>query len=943
MSYPFRNELSEFVFYRTYARWLDREKRRETWDEVTERYFNNVINKHKDTVPRKIQAEIKDNIFKMASMPSMRGLWCAGPALDISNVCLFNCSYLPIKDLFSFAEMLYILCCGTGVGFSVEEENITQLPEIQRQTSAGAGIHEVEDSKEGWADSLMAGLETWFSGKDIEFNYDKIRPRGARLITFGGRASGPEPLKRLHEFSKKIILEAQGRKLTSLECHDICCKIAEIVVVGGVRRSSLASFSDLNDELLMKAKNPPFPSHRYMSNNSAVYTKKPDSVTFMREWYNLAASGTGERGIYNIPNLSNYAPRRIFTGKERSNPCFEIILKPFEFCVAGDTPLIHKTGILNIKNAVNKPIEIWNGEKWSLVTVRRTRRDQKLVRVTLTDGSYLDCTPDHRFSVKTRFMKYFKEVPASRLLNSDYSLQCENFSIDNIGGIRAEDAYDIGFSVGDGFIQKNMVYANLYGEKDKKCPIKGIRYKEYLPKGYSVSKIRIKTGLDATLISSLKTDSNASDILFTWDRPSVLKFIAGLADADGSETKTGGIRIYISDEKRVRKFQLLLTKNGIRSSVNLLQKKGTRTNLSVRKKDLWYLQITECNEIPCFRLDTSGGHKTKYKGKYQNIKSVVLLRGLHDTYCFNEPEKHKGVFSNVLTYQCNLSDVVVRASDSFDDLVDKVRAATWICAIQSTFTNFKYIRSEWKSNCDEERLLGVSLTGQLDNPKLLSEEKLQILKEYSIKTAKKAAEALKINLSAAITTTKPSGTVSQLVDSASGCHPRYSKFYTRRVRISDTDPLFKMMRAQGVKFEPEVDQDPKNPDTWVVSFPVKSPKNSITRDEMTAIEQLNWYRKLQNNWSEHNNSVTIYVKENEWPEVGSYVYKHFDEIVGVSFLPYDGGKYKLAPYEMITEEEYNKNKEKFPKINYSDLYKYEEEDNTEGAKSYACIGDRCEI
>lgn len=621
---PFRNELAEFVYQRTYSRWLDKERRRETWTETVERFFNHVVDPLSHKIPKRIRKELKDNIDRMAVMPSMRALWAAGPALNKNSIAAYNCCFIPIVDLKCFSELLYILMHGTGVGYSVEERYVSKLPAVPTFTSAGGGVHVVEDSKEGWQKSVLVQLEHLFQGKDIELDYSQVRPRGARLNTMGGRASGPEPLRRLHDFIREIVINAQGRQLTSLECHDICCKIAEIVVVGGVRRSSLISFSDLADVEMMTCKNVyPMPPHRYMSNNSAIYTGKPDSVTFMREWYNLAASGTGERGIYNVSNLDKFAPRRDFSHDLRSNPCGEILLRPFEFC--------------------------------------------------------------------------------------------------------------------------------------------------------------------------------------------------------------------------------------------------------------------------------------------------------------------------------NLSEVVIRTSDSFDDLVDKVRSATWLGAIQSTLTNFKNIRREFKKNCEEERLLGVSLTGQLDNPRLLTEEKLQILRDYAIKTAKKAAKALGVNVSVSITTGKPSGTVSQLVDAASGCHPRYARYYMRRVRISATDPLYRMMKDQGVHFDPEVGQDPKNPDTWVVSFPVKAPKNSTTRHDLSAIEQLEWYLKVQNNWCEHNQSCTIYVRESEWMQIGSYVYDNFDNIIGVSFLPHDGGHYELAPYQEITEKEYEEAKAAFPKIDYSKLTEYEIEDNTTGAQALACTGDKCEL
>ena len=634
----FKNPAAEFIFTRTYARWNDSLGRRETWPEAVERLMEFYHKTAGTKISKKVYNDIYEQVISFGVMPSMRLMWAAGDAADKENVTVYNCSFVPVADIKSFAEILYILMCGTGAGFSCEERFISKLPVVAQMTSEGVGIHVVDDSKEGWAKAFLAGLETWFSGKDIEFDYSKVRPRGARLKTMGGRASGPAPLMRLMDFARNTIIGAQGRKLTDLEVHDITCEIAEIVVVGGVRRSSLISFSDLQSEAMRGAKIWPMPPRRYMSNNSAVFETKPDVITFLKEWTALAASGTGERGIYNVSNLARFSPRRDFTKWTfRSNPCGEILLRPYQFC--------------------------------------------------------------------------------------------------------------------------------------------------------------------------------------------------------------------------------------------------------------------------------------------------------------------------------NLSEVVVRAEDTFDELVEKVKIAVWMGAIQSTLTKFNFIRDDFRLNCEEERLLGVSLTGQMDNPEMMTAEKLKILKEYAIKTAKKASKALGINLSTSITTGKPSGTVSQLVDAASGCHPRHNEHYIRRYRISGTDPLYRMMKDQGFSFSPENGQAEKdftpkfdgdvwsadNVQTWVTSFPVKAPKVCITRHQVTAIEQLEWYRKVQNNWCEHNQSITIYVDSDEWLEVGNYVYKHFEDIVGVSFLPKDSGKYEQAPYQDITEEEYNEMMKNFPSIDYSQLGKYELEDNTTGAQNLACGAGVCEI
>jgi len=459
----------------------------------------------------------------------------------------------------------------------------------------------------------------------------------------------------------------------------------------------------------------------------------------------------------------------------------EIILRPYQFCVSPDTPLITKDKIADISTFVDQSVHIWNGEEWTPVTVRKTGENQKLVRVNLSDGSYLDCTPDHRWSVKDRFSKEWKEVQAKDLIGSSkYTLQVEPANLTaHDEGHRIHNAYTLGFAYGDGCVYKNRVIIDAYGDKDWKCPIQGSRHKKVLKNGYNVECIRIDATkeVDIDLLKGLKYGDLTFREMASWSRDSVLEFVAGLADADGSETGTGGIRIYISDEQKARDLHLVLTKNGIRASVNLLHRAGKVTNYGARKKALWYLQITDCTDIPCHRLNTVHGHKPSRKGNYQTIKSVIELDGLYDTYCFNEPKKHKGLFGNVLTYQCNLSEVVVRSTDTLDDLTRKVRLATILGTLQSTLSNFRYINKKWKNNTEEERLLGVSLTGIMDhkvlNGSILKStsnqtfdhdsrsptlnEFLEILRLTAVKTNKEFAKIIGVEESAAITCVKPSG------------------------------------------------------------------------------------------------------------------------------------------------------------------------------------------
>lgn len=645
----FPHPACEFTFVRSYSRYLEEEGRRETWVETVDRFMDFLYNERGEKVPSKVFKKIREAVLHFQVMPSMRALWTAGPAATFDNTCMYNCAFVAVDSIEAFSEALYILMCGTGIGYSVEHHYIEKLPVVAKMQGQGAGTFLIPDSRAGWADSVKRLLEALYAGHDLEMDYSQLRARGARLKTMGGRSSGPAPLLTLHNFIREVFQRSQGRQLTSLECSDIMNQVADTVVVGGVRRSSEICLSDLTDDEMANAKVGEFPVRRYMSNNSAVYYEKPSATQFLKEWSVLVNSGTGERGIFNLGGAKVSAPSRRKTDRLSGiNPCGEIVLRSCEFC--------------------------------------------------------------------------------------------------------------------------------------------------------------------------------------------------------------------------------------------------------------------------------------------------------------------------------NLSEVVIRATDDLDDILEKVETAVWLGVIQSTFTRFPYLRKQWRKNCEDERLLGVSLTGQMDNPKLLTPDALKAMKAKATKVAKHAAKILGINVPAAITCVKPSGTVSQLVNSSSGIHPRYARYYLRRYRIAATDPLLRLLRDSGFKTTPENGQtkraweNAKNGDigacsiyeagkewsedkvqTWVIGFPVKSPARCTTREMVSAIDQLEHYKKIQQYWCEHNASCTIYVKDEEWLEVGNWIFQNWDLVNGLSFLPYDGGKYEQAPYEEITKDEYQRLIKKVPKINYAHLGKYEQEDNTEGAKAFACVGDRCEL
>ena len=632
-------EYQNYIAISRYARWIEKENRRETWSETVERYVSYMERRYEKLTNKKLDKKERDRwvdaITTLKVMPSMRALMTAGAALDKDNVAGFNCSYVAIDNVRTFDEIMYILMCGTGVGFSVERQYVDKLPEIAEKFHTTETVIKVRDSKIGWAKSYRELVAMLYAGQIPQFDMSLVRPAGAKLKTFGGRASGPDPLRDLFKFSIETFQKASGRKLTSIECHDIVCKIADVVVCGGVRRSALISLSNLSDIRMRDAKTGQWwdnnPQRSY-ANNSVAYTEKPDIGTFMKEWVSLYDSKSGERGIFNrvaSQKMATRSGRRDGDFDFGTNPCSEIVLRNKQFC--------------------------------------------------------------------------------------------------------------------------------------------------------------------------------------------------------------------------------------------------------------------------------------------------------------------------------NLSEVVVRPNDTEETLKEKVEIATIFGTLQSTLSDFRYLTKQWKDNTEEERLLGVSLTGIMDNfilsggafNEAVLKSMLVNLKDHAIETNKKWAELLGVNQSTAITCVKPSGTVSQLVDSASGIHPRYSPYYLRTVRADKKDPLCDMMIDKGFHAEDDV---MKPNDTKVIYFPMKSPVESVMRDAKSAIEQLEIWKTYQLYWCEHKPSITVYVKEEEWLQVGAWVYENFDVMSGVSFLPHSDHSYKQAPYQEVDKKTYQEWVAKTPRnINWMDLTQYEKEDTTTSSKELACTAGACEI
>jgi ribonucleoside-diphosphate reductase alpha chain len=631
MEIELMDQYQQFIYKRTYARWIPHEHRRENWDESVNRYADFMVPRVPDEFVSEFNNAIND-IHSLDVMPSMRALWTAGPALKQNNVSAFNCVYQPIVDVESWSEMMLMLMNGCGVGFSVERQYINKLPEIPEDLEDHNGTIVFEDSKEGWAFGFRDIIKAMYNGKIYDYDLSRLRPVGTRLKTFGGKSSGPEPLDQLLKFVIQVFKNAKGRKLNSLECHDICCYTANCVVSGGVRRSATISLSNLTDERLQAAKRGEFwRTHpfRALANNSVAYTEKPGSARFMREWVSLVESGSGERGIFNRESADFVAMRsgRRSGGYEWGcNPCSEIILRPY---------------------------------------------------------------------------------------------------------------------------------------------------------------------------------------------------------------------------------------------------------------------------------------------------------GL-----------------------CNLSEVIVKPVDSLNDLKKKIETATILGCLQSTLTNFDNLRPEWQQNAEEERLLGVSLSGLADHRTLnhtsnTMKKWLTQMKEVAIETAEIWSDILDINMPTAITCIKPSGTVSQLCSCSSGLHPAFSPYYIRRVRVSATDNLAKYMIDAGVDYNPEVGQTPQNASLWVFDFPRKSAKHSCLVEDVNALDQLEYWLAIQQNYCEHKPSCTIYVDDHEWMAVGAWIYDNWEWVSGISFLPKSDTVYQLMPYEEISKDKYRELRNDFPTLNFNDIM--EEDDMTVGAQEYACVSGSCDL
>jgi len=1382
-----------FPSHNTYSRWRDDLGRRETWEETVDRYIGFFRNKFGDKVPEKVFKKAKEKILNFEVMPSMRALWASGDALEINNCCGYNCSFLFIDSIESFAELLFLLCSGCGVGFSVESSHVDKLPMIPVLTGQNGGVFQVPDSKEGWADSVKNLINSLYCGNDLTIDYSLIRPMGSRLKTMGGRcltgdtvvykdrkksagfnkitiqqlfdikqrelsgkyrgklkkiklrslneesgeffrnnlvdvvyngihpvyqlvtkqgyrikstlnhrfmnsagnyqslsyfnigdliavngskelktgiccdckkqiyrrslrcidcsylsqrkfdclpstvrqrreikiykrkhnncencgllfklechhidgnpynneeynlkvlcpschrtedmkrvyfgndytckylmydeivdiiavgeekvydlvmqgpnhnfiangiishnSSGSAPLIQLHEFIRSVFSQRQGSKLKPIDCLDICNKIGACIVAGGTRRSAEISFSDLSDIEIAKAKIAPFPVHRFLSNNSAIYYEKPTITEFLKEWTNLIESKSGERGIFNIEGARNKSPQRrnkeLIVGE---NPCFTGETLVYVADGRGNIPIKQL-----VKEGKDVPVFCLNNKNVPVVRWMRGPRitgyNVPVYKVLLDDGSSVKVTNNHKFLLKSGEYKETKDLKNGDSLFLLTRYEASMQEIFNGTNSRSQDYFWINYGRAKSLSEYRPIAEFFYNTNLKTGQI--VHHKDYNARNndYKNLEIMTKQQHDKFHAKDMIGDKNPMRrAKYEWSKDKRDKYLDLLSKNFTAENNP---RYSGFTDDQIREHAILLTKNlGRRFSnkewIKYAKRYGlpmnfskwrcshlgdirdlsmwaannilvseiipknhinidTRTlrrykkfldigyNCEIINKDVWFHKNCEyCNKKFITRQHYTGfcsgscGNRARDKASYDQAKASakvtfddrrhknkekqssifielknklgrvpekkewmkeckdqgisfeisrnsspfrywndlkeyasninhkvvsVELCGYEDVYNGTVDEFHNffiGGFESktqsgkrkwwylnnlqcgeILLRDkqfCNLTSVVVKKGDDIDDLLEKVETATWLGVLQSCLTNFPYLRKQWAKNCKEERLLGVSLNGQMDNPEILTEQTLDSLKRKAIKIAEKASKIMNINMPVSITCVKPEGTTSQLVDCASGLHARYSEYYIRTYRIASTDPLFKMLKDQGLKMVPDIGQrekdwhDAQNGDmnkcsiyekgkrwtedkvqTWVISFPIMSPKKSTKRNDLSEIQQLEWAKKLQLKWCEHSASATIYVKPENWLEVGSWVYNNWDYVNGLSFLPWDGGVYELAPYEEIDKDTYEKMLKAMPSIDYSQLSKYEKEDNTTGSRELACSGGSCEI
>ncbi len=1000
----FPTPLQKFQFFDKYARFNYEKGRRETWIETVDRavdYLHELVATNSGAdLGSETYERVRRAILEMRSMPSMRLLAMAGAPARRNNVTIYNCSYQPVESVDSFVEGLLISMSGCGVGFSVESKYVENLPRVRRQRGSAAELFVVEDSAEGWGEALRRGMQAWFEGDDLRFDFSEIRPAGTPLRTKGGRASGPGPLRTMLEFTRSRILARQGMHLRPLDAHDIMCAVGNAAVSGGVRRTAMISLFDYDDVEMRRSKIGDFEhenSQRWNANNSAVWPETGLSQTeVIQQVLDMVESQRGEPGIFNRQAAINLRPERRAPADFGTNPC-----------VTGDTWVFTDNGPRQVRELVGvrhqtivhgQPFATTEEGFWSTGV-------QTVLRLRTREGHELRLTANHlveTVSYRSRKVERSEWREAGSLQPGDVvklhthrgDLTWESYGTFREGWLLGNLVGDGTFSLKKGTAGQTLTMAHLdywgvHAERQATSAATLVRETVKVRSDFSGArqvgpgKFRLQSAGLADLAAAYGIVPGHKTVTPQVERASsafYAGFLRGLFDADGSvqgaQQKGVSVRLSQSSLETLKGVQRMLLRLGIASSIYPERRPaGTRllpdgrggTAAYACRADHELVIANENIQELAIRIGFSDPTKAEWLsravGSYRRqpnretfgaVVESIEPDGVEEVFDCSVPGPNAFDANGFVAHNCgeivlrpwefcNLSIAVARRDDTRETLLEKVEVATIIGTIQSLATNFPGLRPMWKQNGVEERLLGVDITGQLDSPVVQDPEVMRYLRSAAVETNRVFASRLGVNQSAAVTTVKPSGNSSQLLDCSSGLHARWASYYERNVRVAATSPIYKVLRDAGVPMDPENGQTPENATTWVIHFPVKAPDGAITRKDRSAIEQCEYWLRNKLNWTEHNPSVTITYRPDEVLDLTKWIWEHRDLIGGMAFLPAFDAQYDQLPYIEISREEYERRTAVFPAIDFSKIYRYEETDLTNAAQELACLAGVCEV
>jgi intein/homing endonuclease len=984
----FPTQLQKFQYYDKYARFNYDLGRRETWIETVDRAVDYLHELAGGRLPAATYERIRRAILEMRAMPSMRLLAMAGEAARRNNIAIYNCSYQPVESVDSFVEALIISMSGCGVGFSVERHYVENFPRIKRQLGKKPVTFVVADSAEGWADALRFGLQTWFEGGDVNFDLTQLRPAGAPLRTKGGRASGPEPFRVMLDFARARVLARQGSFLRPLDAHDIMCAVGNAAVSGGVRRTAMISLFDADDDEMRLSKSGDFErenSQRWNANNSAVWLDgNLTQQEFIKHFLEMAESGRGEPGIFSRAAANNLKPARRATAEFGTNPC-----------LTADSWVMTTDGARQVSDLIGKDFTaVVDGQTFAAKGFWETGV-KPVLKLTTKEGYALRLTANHKVLAVPHISRQTEQpgwVEAGDLKPGDKIKLNDHREFAWEGDGIFDEGWLLGALVGDGTFDQKTAKLTFWGERRNEMAAQAVSSLRATVKVRADLQGFDQAEHDRTIVSSAGLRDLAADFGIYRGMKTITPFVEqsssafhcgflqGLFDTDGTvigtQAKGVSVRLAQSDLALLEAAQRMLLRLGIASTIyrnrrpagprRMPDGRGGYAEYEARADHELVISNDNLSVFAELIGFSDPDKRERLASKLDGFKREVNRERFVATVASIEPDGVEMVYDcsvtdvhafdanglyvhncgeiNLRPWEfCNLTAAVARVDDTLETLRDKVEVATIIGTIQSLATHFPGLRPVWKQNCEEERLLGVDITGQMDSPIAQDARVKEQLRQIAIDLNRELAAQLGINPSASITCVKPSGNSSQLLDCASGLHARWAPYYIRNVRVAAHSPVYKVLRDVGAPMDPENGQTAENANTWVVHFPVKAPAGAITRDARSAVEQCEYWLQNKLYWTEHNPSCTITYRPDEVIDLMKWVWEHREQIGGLSFLPAFDANYAQMPYVEIPQEEYERLAAQFPVIDFAKLYYYEDEDLTTAAQELACVSGVCEV